>query len=121
MPMLNNVVLIGRVCKEVDLRFTQGGRAVATIRLAVDRGDTDKTADFFDVVVWEKKAESVANYLGIGRLIAVQGRLQNRQWETQEGNKREKAEVVASQVKFLDKPNDTSSTGSAPQDDDPFA
>lgn len=109
--MLNTVVLIGRLTKDPELRYTSSGKAVATLRLAVDRGTTnpqgEKETDFIDVVVWERQAETVANYLQKGRLIAVQGRLQIRQYETQEGQKREKAEVVASQVRFLDRGQDS--------------
>lgn len=109
--MLNTVVLIGRLTKDPELRYTSSGKAVATLRLAVDRGTTnpqgEKETDFIDVVVWERQAETVANYLQKGRLVAVQGRLQIRQYETQEGQKREKAEVVASQVRFLDRGQDS--------------
>lgn len=108
--MLNHIVLIGRLTKDPELRYTTSGKAVATLRLAVDRGTTnpqgEKETDFIDVVVWERQAETVANYLQKGRLIAVQGRLQIRQYETQEGQRREKAEVVASQVRFLDRAQD---------------
>lgn len=113
--MLNNVVLIGRLTKDPELRYTTSGKAVATLRLAVDRGTTnpqgEKETDFIDVVVWERQAETVANYLQKGRLIAVQGRLQIRQYETQEGQRREKAEVVASQVRFLDRGQDAGAGG----------
>jgi single-strand DNA-binding protein len=108
--VLNTVVLIGRLTKDPELRYTTSGKAVATLRLAVDRGTTnpqgEKETDFIDVVVWERQAETAANYLQKGRLVAVQGRLQIRQYETQEGQKREKAEVVASTVRFLDKGTD---------------
>lgn len=133
--MLNTIVLIGRLTKDPELRYTPGGKAVANIRLAVDRGTTnsqgEKETDFIDVVVWEKQAETVANYLQKGRLVAVQGRLQIRQYETNEGQRRERAEVVANQVRFLDRGPDsgqaqqsTGSLGSEPQfsddDDVPF-
>lgn len=111
--MLNSVVLIGRLTKDPELRYTPSGKAVATLRLAVDRGTTnpqgERETDFIDVVVWDKQAETVANYLQKGRLVAVQGRLQIRQYETQEGQRREKAEVVANQfggVRFLDSGRD---------------
>ena len=98
--MLNSVVLIGRLTKDPELRYTPSGKAVATLRLAVDRGTVnqqgERETDFIDIVVWEKQAETVANYLQKGRLVAVQGRLQIRQYTTQDGQKREKAEVVAS-------------------------
>lgn len=115
--MLNTVVLIGRLTKDPELRYTPGGKAVATLRLAVDRGTTnaqgEKETDFIDVVVWERQAETVANYLQKGRLVAVQGRLQIRQYETQEGQRREKAEVVANTVRFLDRGQDAGVTGTA--------
>lgn len=114
--MLNHIVLIGRLTKDPELRYTTSGKAVATMRLAVDRGTTnpqgEKETDFIDVVVWERQAETCANFLQKGRLIAVQGRLQIRQYETQEGQRREKAEVVASQVRFLDKGPDQQAGGS---------
>jgi single-strand DNA-binding protein len=113
--VLNTVVLIGRLTRDPELRYTQSGKAVATVRLAVDRGTTnpqgERETDFIDVVVWDKQAETVANYLQKGRLVAVQGRLQIRQYETQEGQKREKAEVVANTVRFLDKAGDAAGGG----------
>lgn len=103
--MLNQVVLIGRLTRDPELRYTTSGKAVANIGLAVDRGTTtpngEKEADFIDIVVWDKQAETVANYLKKGRLIAVTGRLQIRRYETQDGQRRDKAEVVANQVRFL--------------------
>jgi single-strand DNA-binding protein len=108
--VLNVIVLIGRLTKDPELRYTSSGKAVATIRLAVDRGTTnpqgEKETDFIDVVAWERQAESVANFLEKGRLVAVQGRLQIRTYETQEGQRRARAEVVASTVRFLDRGQD---------------
>jgi single-strand DNA-binding protein len=113
--VLNVIVLIGRLTKDPELRYTTSGKAVATLRLAVDRGTTnpqgEKETDFIDVIVWERQAETVANYLQKGRLVAVQGRLQIRSYETQEGQRREKAEVVATSVRFLDRGQDAGSTG----------
>lgn len=113
--MLNVIVLIGRLTKDPELRYTSSGKAVATLRLAVDRGTTnpqgEKETDFIDVVVWERQAETVANYLQKGRLVAVQGRLQIRSYETQEGQRRERAEVVATTVRFLDRGQDAGSMG----------
>lgn len=105
--MLNQVVLIGRLAKDPELRFTSGsGKAVATFTLAVDRGfGRDNEADFFRVVVWDKQGEHCANYLSKGRLVAVQGRLQNNNYETATGEKRFSTEVVATNVKFLDRGN----------------
>lgn len=113
--MLNVIVLIGRLTKDPELRYTPSGKAVATLRLAVDRGTTnpqgEKETDFIDVVVWERQAETVANYLQKGRQVAVQGRLQIRSYETQEGQRREKAEVVATTVRFLDRGQDAGMGG----------
>jgi len=113
--VLNVIVLIGRLTKDPELRYTPSGKAVATLRLAVDRGTTnpqgEKETDFIDVVVWERQAETVANYLQKGRQVAVQGRLQIRSYETQEGQRREKAEVVATTVRFLDRGQDAGMGG----------
>ncbi|OTA41700.1 MAG: single-stranded DNA-binding protein [Symbiobacterium thermophilum] len=115
--MLNSVILIGRLTKDPELRYTPSGKAVATIRLAVDRGTVnqqgERETDFIDVVVWERQAETVANYLQKGRLVAVQGRLQIRQYTTQDGQRREKAEVVANTVRFLDSARDHAGAGVA--------
>lgn len=134
--MLNTCVLIGRLTRDPEMRYTNAGKAVATMRLAVDRGTTnpqgEKETDFIDVVVWEKQAESVANHLAKGRMVAVQGRLQIRQYETDGGQKREKAEVVANTVRFLDRGDAPASGGArqttgttgggiSPGDDVPFA
>lgn len=102
---MNQVVLIGRLAKDPELRFTAGsGKAVATFTIAVDRGfGKDKQADFFRIVVWDKLGELCANYLSKGRLVAVQGRLQNNNYETQTGEKRFSTEIVATNVQFLDR------------------
>lgn len=117
--MLNSVVLIGRLTKDPELRYTPSGKAVANLRLAVDRGAVnqqgERETDFIDIVVWERQAETVANYLRKGRLVAVQGRLQIRQYTNQEGQRRERAEVVASTVRFLDSARDhAGGEGTAP-------
>jgi single-strand DNA-binding protein len=104
--MLNRVILIGRLTKEPELRYTPSGTAVAKFTLAVDRRqakDREKEADFIDIVVWQKQAENCANYLGKGRLVAVDGRLQVRSYEDSQGIRRKVAEVVAENVRFLDR------------------
>jgi len=104
--MLNKVILIGRLTKEPDLRYTPSGTAVAKFTLAVDRRfskDREKEADFIDIVVWQKLAETCANYLGKGRLIAVEGRLQIRSYDDNQGIRRKAAEVIAENVRFLDR------------------
>jgi len=115
--MLNKVILIGRLTKEPDLRYTPSGTAVAKFTLAVDRRqskDREKETDFIDIVVWQKQAENCANYLGKGRLVAVDGRLQVRSYEDNQGIRRKAAEVVAENVRFLDRAKESSAgTGSA--------
>lgn len=115
MSALNVVILIGRLVKDPELRYTTDGKAVCHLRLAVDRGvagpNGEKLADFIDIVVWEKQAETCANHLSKGRLVCVQGRLQIRQYTTQEGQRREKAEVVAYTVRFLDFKSNSANQG----------
>lgn len=106
--MLNSVVLIGRLTKDPQLRYTPAGVAVCSFSLAVDRPfanqQGERDTDFIDVVVWRRDAENVAQHLTKGRLAAVQGRLQIRSYETQDGQRRKAAEVVADHVRFLDRP-----------------
>lgn len=109
--MLNTVVLIGRLVREPELRYTPSGVAVGNMTIAVDRSFTnqqgEREADFIDVVLWRRLAETCASHLGKGRLVAVEGRLQVRSFENQEGQRRRVAEVVARNVRFLDRPRDT--------------
>ncbi len=114
---MNVVALIGRVVADPELRYTPSGMAVTTLRLAVDRRfksqSGEKETDFFDVIAWKQSAEFAANYLTKGRLVAVQGRLQQRSWVQQDGQKRSKIEVVAENLQGLDKPQGTQQ-GAAP-------
>jgi len=107
--LLNTIVLIGRLVRDPELRYTPGGVAVANIRLAVDRPFTnqqgERETDFIDVVCWRKLAETVGQHLSKGRLVAVRGRLQVRSYENQEGQRRVVYEVVADTVRFLDRPD----------------
>lgn len=106
--MLNTVILIGRLTRDPELRYTPSGAAVCSFSLAVDRPFTNqqgqRETDFVDIVVWRQEAERVAQHLRKGRLAAVQGRLQIRSYETQDGQRRKVAEVVADRVRFLDRP-----------------
>lgn len=100
---MNVVVLIGRLARDPELRFTASGKAVATFSIAVNRPfSKTNEADFFNIVVWGKTAENCANYLAKGRLVGIEGRLQSRSYETQTGEKRYVTEVVANQVEFLE-------------------
>ncbi len=106
--MLNQVVLIGRLTHDPELRYTAGGGIpVATFSLAVDRPFTnqqgERETDFIKIVTWRKQAENCANYLKKGSLAAAVGRLQIRSYEDNEGVKRKVAEVVADNVRFLDR------------------
>ena len=101
---MNNIILIGRLTKDPDLRYTQAGKAVCSFTLAVDRpysGD-NKEADFINIVVWNKVGENCAQYLSKGRKVAVQGRLQIRNYEDDKGQRRYITEVVANSVEFLE-------------------
>ena len=108
--MLNRVVLVGRLTRDPEMRYTPNGVATVKIGLAVNRSFTnaqgERETDFIDVVAWRKQAETVAQYLKKGRLIAVDGRLQTRTYEAQDGQKRKVYEVVADQVRFLDSAKD---------------
>ena len=98
--MLNRTILIGRLTKAPELKHTANGTAVTTFTLAVDRFTKDET-DFIPIVVWRSQAESCAKYLDKGKLCAVDGRLQIRTYEANDGKKRTIAEVVADNVRFL--------------------
>ena len=104
--MLNRIVLVGRLTKDPELRYTSGnGVAVASFTLAVNRRFTQggkKEADFIPIVVWRAQAENCAKYLGKGSLVAAEGRLQVRSYEDREGQRRYVTEVVAESVQFLD-------------------
>ncbi len=104
--MLNKVVLIGRITKDIELRYTPNGVATATFYLAVTRNFKNQNgeydADFIPVQVWRKQAENCAKYLSKGRLVAVAGRIQTRSYE-QDGQRRYTWEVVADEVQFLDR------------------
>lgn len=105
--MLNKVILIGRLVADPQLRYTQSGIAVTSFTLAVDRPfqsqSGEKDTDFIDIVTWRKQAEVCANHLGKGRLVAVEGRLQIRSYDDQNGIRRKSSEIVADQVRFLDR------------------
>ncbi len=107
--MLNQVVLIGRLTHDPELRYTAGsGVPVATFQIAVDRPFTnqqgERETDFIKIVTWRKQAENCANYLKKGSLCAASGRLQIRSFDDSQGVRRKVAEVVASDVRFLDRP-----------------
>ena len=115
---MNKVVLIGRLSKDPELRFTPGtGSAVTTLTLAVDRYNTktgQNEADFIPVVIWGKQAESTANYMSKGSQVAISGRIQTRSYDAKDGSKRYVTEVVADMmngVQFLGSKGNNSSNG----------
>ncbi|RJQ32513.1 MAG: single-stranded DNA-binding protein [Peptococcaceae bacterium] len=116
--MLNRVILIGRLTRDIELRYTPNGTAVARFTIAVDRSFTnrqgERETDFIDIVVWQKLAETCANYIGKGRLVAVDGRLQIRSYDDSQGVRRKAAEIVADTVRFLDRSRESAGEGTSP-------
>lgn len=115
--MLNNIVIMGRLTRDVELRRTGSGVAVASFTLAVDRDfsgkDGEKVTDFIDCVAWRQTGEFVSKYFAKGRMACVQGSLQLREWTDKDGNKRRNAEVIASNVYFADSKNAAQNDGSS--------
>ena len=103
---MNIAVLIGNLTKDIEMRYTQTGKAVANFTIAVNRpfknaqGEYD--ADFIPVVVWDKLAENCANFLKKGSRVGVSGRIQVRTYDDKQGIKRYVTEIIANEVKFLD-------------------
>ena len=102
--MLNRCILIGRLTKEPELKYTTNNLAVCRFPIAVDRGyksaDGTRATNFFDVVVWRQQGENCANYLSKGKLVAIDGRLETRTFDSQSG-KRKVYEIIADNVRFL--------------------
>lgn len=109
--MLNNVVIMGRLTRDPELRRTQSGTAVTSFTMAVDRDfksqSGEKETDFIDVVAWRNTGEFAAKYLAKGRMAAVEGRIQVRDWQDKDGNRRKSVEVVADNVYFADSKRDS--------------
>jgi len=129
MANYNKVILMGNLTRDPELRYTPNGTAVATLGLAINRrykanDEWKEETDFFDIVVFGKQAENCGEYLKKGRPVLVDGRLSQRRWETDDGQKRSKVEVVAFSVQFLGAPRESSdssgsgSTESGPEFDD---
>lgn len=116
--MLNRIVIMGRLGRDPEVRYTQAGRPVASFSLAVDRDFKDKTTgekstDFIDIVAWRQTAEFVSRFFTKGRMAVVEGRLQLRDWTDRDGNKRRTAEVIADNVYFGDSKRDAEAGGYA--------
>jgi single-strand DNA-binding protein len=116
---MNKVILIGRLTRDPELKFTAGsGVAVTTFALAVDRNFKNKNgqreADFINIVAYSKLAEIMANYLKKGRLVAISGRIETRTYEGNDGQKKYYTDVVVDDFQFLEKKDETAPTGPKP-------
>ena len=111
MSSMNKALLIGRVTRDPELRQTNGGKPVANFGVAVDRprsAGRERETDFLDVVAWQQTAEFVSKYALKGRLVAVDGRIHVRSYEANDGTKRKAWEIVANDVRLLDRAPDAS-------------
>lgn len=115
---LNKVFLLGNLTRDPELRHTANGNSVASFSIAVNRtykgndGDLKKETSYFNIVVWGKMGENCAKYLSKGRPVLVEGRLQNRSWEAEDGTKRYATDIVADNVQFLGSASSGGSGGS---------
>ena len=116
--MLNNIIVIGRTTKDVEIRSTSNGTPVGTFAVAVDRDfkgkNGEKETDFIPVVVWRGLAETCGRYLTKGKMCAVDGRLQIRTYEANDGSKRTIAEIQADNVQFLSPKGETQGNNVSP-------
>ena len=119
---INQVILMGRLTRDPEMRTTTSGKNVCSFSLAVDRQGQDDQADFFNVTAWEKTGELVNKYLSKGRRCLIQGRLRQDSWEDKEtGKKRSRVEVTAFDVTFLDGPDGSSSNNNSNNSQDDSA
>ena len=122
----NRAIIIGRLGQDPELRYTQGGTPVANMSLATDESYTDrdgnrqKQTEWHKVVVWNKQAQTVSNYLAKGRMALVEGRLQTQKWQDNQGQNRYTTQIRADRVVFMDGSGQNQSQNGS-QDDDPFA
>ena len=121
---MNKAILIGRLTRDPELRYTGSNIPVATFSLAINRTFTnqagEREADFINIVVWRKQAENVKNYLSQGSQVAVDGRIQSRTYEDQNCQKRYITEVVAENVQFLDSKGSNQNKGNNTNDVNPY-
>jgi single-strand DNA-binding protein len=115
---INRVVLVGNLTKDPELRHTPSGTAVCSLRLAVNTrrkdsatGEWTEKPNYFDITVWGNQGESCAQYLAKGRPVAVDGRLEWREWDAQDGTKRQAVEIIADSVQFLGSRGDAEGGG----------
>lgn len=122
--MINAVTLVGRLTKDVDLRYTQSGKAVGNFTLAVNRpfknAQGEQEADFINCTSWGKQAENLANYMKKGSQVGIVGRIQTRSYENNDGKRVFVTEVVADQVSFLESKSNKTEKPSNEQPSNPF-
>lgn len=113
---MNKAILLGRLTKDPEIKYTQSGKAVASFTLAIDRrkgANGEKQADFISCVAWEKTAETIGNYCGRGQQIAIEGRIQSRSYDAQDGSKRYVTEVVVQSMEFCGRRSDNAGNGAS--------
>ena len=108
---MNKVILKGRLARDVDLRTTTSGKSVAQTSIAVNRWGKDQGADFIPLVIWGQRAEAFSRYLSKGREVLVEGRMQVRNYDDNNGNKRYVTEVIVDDFEFCGSRNDTGNGG----------
>ena len=101
--MLNHVTIMGRLVRDPEIRRTNSGKAVCSFTIACDKPGKDSGASFIECVAWEKTADFIGNYFMKGSMVVLEGRLESRQYETKDGQKRTVLEVVVSQAHFCEK------------------
>ena len=120
---MNKVFLIGRLSRDPELRHTTSGMAVCQINVAISRrtgAGREPETDFINVVVWDKQAENVSRYLAKGRQVAVEGRIQTRSYDNNEGKRTYVTEVIATNVEFLGSASDNNNRQTTGQEENPF-
>jgi len=121
--MINRVVLLGRLTRDVDLKYTQSGTAVGSFSLAVQRpfkdANGERSSDFVNAIIWRKSAENFANFVHKGSLVGIEGRLQTRNYENNQGQRVYVTEVVVDNFSLLEKKGDSQNAQQQPAD--PFA
>jgi single-strand DNA-binding protein len=114
---INRVIVVGNLTRDPELRHTPSGMAVCSLRIAVNTSRKDETGqwvdkpNYFDVTVWGQQGENCAQYLSKGRPVGIDGRLEWREWEAQDGSKRQSVEIVADTVQFLGSRSDSEGGG----------
>ena len=123
--MINNVVLVGRLTRDAELRYTPQNQAVATFNLAVNRNfknqSGEREADFINVVIWRQQAENLANWTKKGSLIGITGCIQTRSYENQQGQRVYVTEVVADSFQILEKRDNSANQSSMDSQMPPFS